>query len=214
MPHYFMVLDATDFRERIVPPLAASWRTRSFVPCRELANWLLPTVASYRASCFTGTDEPLLTRVATALPFDRHFWRLLAGEVLLFAAREVPELETAPATLRSLLAHSIEADVPRERYAPIDQAHFGSRDLTFAGAVYRPEHAGLNEAADVRRLADYLAAVTLSEWRVADLTGLPGLADDAERAEELEFAHEWFPALANVYRQAAAQNQVIVCEVL
>ena len=60
----------------------------------------------------------------------------------------------------------------RESLPPILQAHRGSRDLTFGAAVYRPEHAGYNNAADVARLADYLAAVRPEHWTPADLAGL------------------------------------------
>ena len=37
---------------------------------------------------------------------------------------------------------------------------------------------------------------------------------DAERAEELEYVREWFPALVELYRSAAACSHIVVCECL
>ena len=99
----------------------------------------------------------------------------------MYTAVEIPEFQTCEDALCLLVA-------PRsERPAPIRQAHHGTRDLTFGAAVYRPEHAGYNNAADVARLADYLTAVRPAEWTADDLMGLPGAEDEAEREEELAF---------------------------
>ncbi|MBY0521886.1 MAG: hypothetical protein K2R98_00720 [Gemmataceae bacterium] len=215
MPIYFLLLDGDLFEREIVRPLAASWQQRSFEPCRALTTVLGPALDSFRAGCFAGTEEPLLLRVSTGLPFDRHIWRLLVGELLLIAAAEVPEIETAPDVLCCLLApdrYAVEI-AARDRFAPIQQAHFGSRDLAFSRALYRPDHAGWNDRADTARLADYLSAVQSEEWRVEDLGRLRGV-DERDRAEELEFAREWFPALRDVYRRARERGQVVVCEVL
>ena len=161
---------------------------------------LLPAARAYAEQYHVGGDEPMLARVADGLPFDRACWRALVGEVLLFTAVEIPEFQTCEETLCRLLApeHYREAVDQRERLAPIQQAHRGTRDLTFGAAVYRPEHAGYNNAADVARLADYLAAVRPEDWRSADLIGLRAARDEAEREEELAFARDWFPALADV----------------
>jgi hypothetical protein len=43
-------------------------------------------------------------QVARGLPYDRHFWRALVGEVLLFAADDIPEFQTCADTLCCLLA--------------------------------------------------------------------------------------------------------------
>lgn len=206
-----MVLDGAVFHERLAPALAASWARRSFAPLLPLAEWLQPVLTAARLSFFTGADEPLWTRVAE-LPFERRTWRLLVGEVLLLAAHEVPELETAPDTLRHLLAPAADAAAPRPRRPAIDQAHFGSRDLCFGPAPYRPEHAGFNARADVARLASYLAGIDATRWQPDDLAGLPDLVDDA--AEELDFVRDWLPALTQLYQRAAARQQVVVCEVI
>ena len=92
MPIYFLVLDADLFHRLITPALAASWRQRSFGPCHDLCVLLLPTVLDWRDRYPTGGGEPLPARVVEGLPFDRDLWRLLVGEVLLYAAVEVPEV--------------------------------------------------------------------------------------------------------------------------
>jgi hypothetical protein len=215
MPLYFLLLDAEAFHERLVPPLAAAWRQRSFQPCRPLADWLAPACAALRDGFLAPTSEPLLVAVARGVPFDRHTWRLLAGEALLVAAAEMPEIQTAPEALRCLLAPGTFDKPQRHRdcYTPIEQAHFGSRDLTFGGAIYRPDHAGYNDLPDVTRLADYLSGVDAAGWQVEALERLQEL-DEEERAEELDFAREWFGPLRDLYRRAAEQKQIVVCEML
>jgi len=216
MPLYFLLLDADSFTQRLVPPLAAAWRQRSFQPCRPLADWLQPAWTALRDGFLAGTSEPLLAAVGRGLPFDRHTWRLLAGEALLVAAAEMPEIQTAPETLRCLLAPET-LDKPersRDCYTPVEQAHFGSRDLTMGGAIYRPDHAGYNDSADARRLADYLSSIDPACWRVEALARMPELADEEERAEELDFARDWFGPLCDLYRRAAAHRQIVVCEML
>jgi hypothetical protein len=214
MADYFLMLDAAAFEGRTRPILAASWRQRSFAPCRSFCAGLLPAASAYAEQYHVGAEKPLLARVAEGLSFDRDRWRALVGEVLLFAAVEIPEFQTCEETLCRLLApeHYRDAVEQRERLAPIQQAHRGTRDLTFGAAVYRPEHAGYNNAADVVRLADFLAAVRPAHWTAADLIGLRGAEDEAEREEELAFAREWFPALGDLFRRARERGGILVHE--
>src|SRR5262249_9154877 len=145
MPLYILLHDAGPFHQMIRPALAGAWRRRSFEPCRPLCAALTPTALTFAERYHTGRDEPLLAQVAReVVPFDRDFWRLLAGEVLLYGAASVPELLTAPDTLGHLLA-------PGQEDSPIRQAHFGARDLIFGGGFYRPDAAGWNDADDVAR---------------------------------------------------------------
>src|SRR5687768_7263165 len=104
MPLYFLLHDARRFHQEIRPALAEAWRRRSFDPCGALAAALAPAAADFAERYHTGPDEPLLAHVGRGLPFDRDCWRLLAGEVLLYAAVSVPDIQTAPDTLRCLLA--------------------------------------------------------------------------------------------------------------
>jgi hypothetical protein len=212
MADYFLLLDAAGFEGRVRPALAESWRRRSFVPCRELCQALLPAVSVYCERYHTGAVEPVLCRVATGLAFDRTIWRALVGEVLLFTAAQIPEFQVNADTLCCLLApdHYRQNVVERERLAPIQEAHRGSRDLTFGSAIYRPEHAGYNNVADVARLADYLGSVRPENWTVADLAGL--VANEEDRADELAFAREWFPALLELYQDARDNGQVVIIE--
>jgi hypothetical protein len=209
---YFLLHDAATFHRRIAPALAASWRRRDFGAVAALAAELAPALDAFAARYhLTADEQPLLRGVTAGQPFDRRLWRHLAGEVLLYAAVDAPALQTAPETLATLLAPGQPGrdEWPLDRLAPILQAHFGSRDLDFGGVVYRPGHAGLNDTADVARLAAELAAVDPARWTAGDLYGL---ADDEERAEELAFARECFAALRAVYEQARANGQVVACE--
>jgi hypothetical protein len=197
MPVYFLLLDADRFRQQISPALAASWRQRSFVPCRQLCESLLPAALVERERFQAGPEEPLLAQVVRGLPFDRNLWRLLVAEVLLVAAVEAPVLQTAPETLVHLLTtEAVPEGLPRDRWPPIHQAHFGSRDLVLGG-YYRPDHAGLNDVADVRRLATYLTAVNTTAWSADALTGL--IADPEDREDELALARECFAGLRDLY---------------
>lgn len=215
MAEYFLCLEAERFVRDIRPALAASWRQRSFEPCRRLCESLLSAAAEYASRYHTG-DEPTLVALAAAagLPFDRACWRLLVGEVLLFAAVEIPDFQSNAETLCCLLAAEQYRGDPtaREQFAPIHQALHGSRDLTFGAAVYRPEQAGYNDTADVARLADYLAAVRPERWTIEDLRDLRDATDEDDRADELAFVREWFPVLVELYRRTQERGRVLVIE--
>lgn len=214
MALYLILWDQAKFHQLFVPALAAAWRQKSFEPCRAFCAHLIPEALAFGQRYHLGSTEPLPVSVTRGLPFDRILWRTLAGELLLIGATAIPEIELAPDTLTYLLAPEQvqKADCPRERFSPIQQAHAGARDLVFGSGYYRPLQAGLNDVADVHRLADYLASLEPERWTVADLAGFPGLADEEARIEELEFARDCFASLADLYRQARAQNQVVVCE--
>jgi hypothetical protein len=210
MPLYHLLLNADFFHRCIRPTLAASWQRRSFVPCRSLAEELAPAVRDFQERYHTTEDEHFLPRVAAGLPFDRALWRHLVGEVLWLAADEIPELQTAPESLARLIG--AESEHPRQ--TPVQQAHFGARDLTFGAAFYRPDQAGYNDRDDVARLADYLERLDSASWQADALAGLPGLDDAADRDEELQMVREWFPDLCELYHRAGRQGQIVVCEVV
>lgn len=207
MADYFLVLDAALFEQEMRPALADAWRLRSFTPCRAFCSALLPRVVEFSARYHTGEEEPLTAQVASGLPFHRDFWRALVGELLFYAAADIPEIQTCPETLACLLARD-------HGETAVRQAHFGSRDLTFGPAVYRPDHCGYNNADDVHRLADFLTAVDPGRWRADDLAALADLAGEEERQEELDFARCWFPPLVELYRGAAEKNRLLIHEFL
>lgn len=214
MADYFLVHDAAAFEGRTRPALAAAWRLRRFDAAQSLCVDLLPAARDFAQRYRLGADEPLLARVAAGgVPFGREFWRALVGEVLLFTAEEIPEFQVNAPTLTCLLApeHYRDSIDERASFAPIQQALRGARDLAFGLAVYRPDHAGCNTAADVLRLADYLGAVRPESWTVADLAGLCDTAAE-DHAEELAFAQEWFPSLVGLYERAAERRRLIVYE--
>jgi hypothetical protein len=201
MALYFLLLDAEPFHAAIVPPLAAAWKQRSFAPCGPLCASLVPTAADFARRYFLGAEEPLLAAVVRGLPFTAQRWQALAGEVLWFAAADVPEIPTAPETLLRLLGEA-------NRLA-IQQAHHGSRDLTFGSAFYRPGFAGYNDREDVARLAAWLAGIDPAAW---DSFLLDDIAEPEERAEEREYARQGFLALRELYLQADARGHIVVCE--
>jgi hypothetical protein len=214
MADYFLALDADAFEGRARPALAESSRRRSFEPCRDLCAALLPAARAYAERYHTGADEPLLTRAARGLPFDRALWRALVGEVLLYSALEIPEFQVNADALCCLLApqHYRDGVSERARLAPIQQAHRGARDLTFGAAVYRPDHAGYSGRADVVRLAEYLEGVRPEEWTAEALLPLREPLDEEGRADELAFVREWFPALRELYQRCRDHNRVLVIE--
>ena len=217
MADYFLCLDAETFARQIHPSLADSWRQRSFAPCCGLCQHLLPAAQDYIRRYHTGEEESLVSRVAAScVPFDRAYWRLLVSEVLLFAAVEIPEFQSNAETLCCLLAptEGSRQTLSRESFAPIQQVLWGSRDLTFGPAVYRPEYAGYNDPSDVARLAAYLTSLKPQNWTVADLQKLRSLDDDEERADELHFVREWFPAVVELYQRAHQQRWVLVTETI
>src|SRR5262245_6809711 len=145
MPLYFYVLDNADFRARLRPALTQSRRVHSFAPCQTLCRELIPVEQRFHERYHLGPDEILIPRIARGLPFDRHVWRLLVAEMLMVCAVEMPPMQTAFETLAHLLHAPAPATLDRPAAAPIEQAHFGSRDLVFGAAWYRPEHVGWND---------------------------------------------------------------------
>jgi hypothetical protein len=214
MPLYFMLLDADLFHGQIAPALTTSWKKSSFAPCLPLCSYLLPAARNYLERCHAKSDEPLLFQMTRGLRFDRHFWQLLAGEIFHFAATEIPEIQVMPETMLCLLA----ADryrvggTTRDLFSPIEQVHWGARDLQLGRKVYRPENAGYNDLPDVARLHDYLSALDPKTWSVDGLHLLQELTDESDRQEELELAREWLPALIELYDRCRKQRQIIICE--
>jgi hypothetical protein len=226
---YFLVHSEATYTQRIHPALARSWRLQSFEPCQVLCRELLPEARSYAERYHTGSMVPLLQQLAESqengFTFDRTLWKQLVGEVLLFAATDIPEFQTPADTFCCLLAQELyrtgqggidPADPQaylgrREQFAPIQQALWGSRDLTFGSAVYRPDHAGLNLAPDMDRLTGFLNGIDPQLWTDDDLSALRDVAED-DRAEELAYAREWFPVLRDLFRKVRQDGQVLIHE--
>jgi hypothetical protein len=214
MAEYYFVLDSAHFDGQARPALTEAWRLRSFEPARAFCTALLAAARDFAERYHTGATESLVEHIAAApLRFDRLLWRALVGEVLLFSALDIPEFQINAETLTCLLApwQFAEGWIDRANFAPVQQALAGSRDLTFGTAVYRPAHAGLNTADDIRRLAAYLARIRPEDWNEENLTALTDLPAE-DRADELAFAREWFPSLVGLYTRAAADERIIVHE--
>ena len=204
---YLYLVRAAFFRDLMHPVLAESWRRRSFVPCRDLCARIIA------ASTQHVPDDSLLRQIDD-LPFYRNSWRTLVGEAILFGCEEMPLVQMAPQTLSCLLAPEqyLGGELSRCAFAPIQQVQFGSRDLTFGGTVYRPDHAGQNDEREVRRLLDYLNGVDLEAWREEMLCPMPELTSADEREEELAYVRDWWSPLVDVYRRAVERDCIVVCE--
>jgi hypothetical protein len=213
MSHYFLLLDSQWFHDHFRPAMAASWRQKSFQPCEVLCGELTAAARAFSTTYHVSTEGPLAA-VAAGLPFDRHLWRCLVGEALLYGANEIPEMQLALESLTRLLApgHPLRLDGPRQQLAPIHQVHFGSHDLEFGVAIYRPEHVGVNFSEDAQRLTDYLASLDPGEWTTANLGSTDEFADEEGRDAELAYVRESFPALRQLYQRARDRDQIIVCE--
>ena len=210
-----MLIEPALLQDKIIPSLSASWHERSFVPCVELCSQLTSAAQSFAAKYHTGSAEPFLNLVARGIQFDRDYWQLLVGEILLFAADEIPEIQVSPTTLCYLLAPDFDTELmtPRIAWPWIRQAHLGTRDLRFGIKVFRSEFCGYNDLKDVHRLSGLLKSISPAAWRPEDLLGCPTIdAEDAE--EEVELLREWFPQLQDLYAHAEKRHRTMVCEVL
>jgi hypothetical protein len=212
---YFLLHDAERFQGQLSPLLAAAWRERSFAPCRELHSLLRDEVREFHDSIGRSGDDTLLEKASAGLAFDRLLWRELVGEVLWFAAAELPDFQTEPDTLCCILAPERyrAGDAPRESWSPIEQAHFGSRDLLLGG-FYRPDRAGWNDSEDVARLQSYLANREPDEWTADRLAHHRELTDYTDRAEFLDDARGALTRLRELYAQARERGHVVICEEL
>ena len=92
---YFFLLDWAFYHEVMGVALARSLARRSFAPCQDLCRRLLAE--------HPGIPRDALVR-AEGLPFDRAIWHGLLGECLVYGARAMPRVPTAPEALCCLLA--------------------------------------------------------------------------------------------------------------
>jgi hypothetical protein len=215
MSLYYLLLDAVVFHEQIRPALSASWRQRSFEPCRPLSRHLAATAIAPWARYQTGLEEPLVSQLDKELAFDRDVWRYLVGEILWLSAREIPDLQTTPEALCRLLGTTVpQPPFERPQLAPVQQVYFGSRDLVFDSAYYRPDAIGYNDLDDVGRLAVYLKTIDPGPWTSECLASLPGLTAMEDREEELEMVKEWLPPLMELYAKAQQEREIVICEQL
>lgn len=203
MAPYFYLLESRFFHE-LTASLAKCRRQRSFSPCLDLC----------RKCAVAGGPASVCEAVIAGLPFDRHVWHALIGECLVHGAVDVPRIPVDPSSLCQILAPNQWNESARERFTPIQQVLYGSRDLRIGGGYYRPDRTGLNKLEDVARLNVYLSSVAPSAWTAEALHAAEGLEDDEDRAEELAQLRDWWPALAEMYAEAEAKRQVFICEVI
>ena len=204
---YFMAISKDWLQNRLSPSLRACWMQRSFGPAVEICREMAEISRSFVQRGGASETPPLTLLVPAGLRFDRDRWRALAGELLLFGAAGLPELETPLESYSAVLGLAMAPFRPD--FSPIQQAILGSRDLSFGGS-YRPDAAGWNDLDDIQRLHSWLSEIDLQSWSSAGLTHLP--PDD--RDDELEFLREWWPELVTMYGRCAEADQVLVCEAI
>jgi hypothetical protein len=214
MSPQLMILDAAWFQEALRPALSAAWLERSFAPCQRICQTLVPRSRALALECRLGEGELLLPLVAQGLAFDRHFWPMVTWECLFFGAAEVAHMQVPQQAYFYLLSGGPQTSGPRSRacFTPIEQAVFGTSDLTFGRKFYRPLRAGFSGLDQVGRLAAYLEAQQPQEWRAEQLLGMQELLTDDDREEELAFAREWFPSLVEWYRRAFELRGVVISD--
>src|SRR5262245_45441942 len=104
MKHYYMVMDADWFHQRLKPALSACWQSRSFQPCHGIMPELLAGATSFAHRYHTKFEDCLIYHLQNKPPpLDRITWRALVGEALLFTADELPEPPNIFDTLRHVL---------------------------------------------------------------------------------------------------------------
>ncbi|MCI0379514.1 MAG: hypothetical protein L0215_18045 [Gemmataceae bacterium] len=183
-------------------------------------------------------QDALIRQVLQGIGFDKSYWKCLVGECLVYGAVDVPRVTVSPHTVCALVAPAPQAApsllspgsegspcspqaslracgidaTPRPRTSSVRQALFGSRDLAFGPAFYRPDRAGWNDAADCARLLVYLQSIQPDNWRTEDLAALVELVDADERQEELAHARDWWPDFVRLYQTAVEDGLMLVCE--
>lgn len=193
MVPYFFLLHRDYFWQRVRPAMAECRRLRSFQPCQPLCQHLLDRLGKF-------PPDSLMGQAAAALPYSPPAWKALVGELLVAGAEEAPRLALSPSTCCTLLDSPQRSDRPD--FTPIQQVFHGARDIEFGVGVYRPDHAGYNNEADIHRLTVYLQSINPRHWYPA--AGMDG--------DEVLDAQSWWPELVAMYERAFRQNWLIVCE--
>lgn len=203
MPYNLYLHDADFLCGRVLPIFVECRRRRSFRPLFSLASWLEASLADLS---FVHATE--------GMPYDRHVFDALVGQILVLAAHAVPNLPLDVDTLTALLApdrlHLPRNDRPA--LSPAEQLFLGSRDLLLGHRPFRPLHVGWHRQSDVHRLADYFHRFDPAAWTPDALLPFPSAPTDEDREHELGIVRDWWPELLTMLRIAASAGQVIICE--
>ncbi|GIW80457.1 MAG: hypothetical protein KatS3mg105_2264 [Gemmatales bacterium] len=207
---YFLAHDMSYFDGEIAPVLARCRSRRSFACARTLCERLLPRAERFHAPYALPADI-WLRLVLEGKPYDRRTWRLLAGEILIYAATEVPAIQVCPPTLLALVGQiSTDGSKPQATAGLMANALFGHDDIRFGAFFYRPGSAGMNRCRETARIADYLVSLDPASWSANAL--LPFLESEDDCREELALARESVKDLAEFYSRACSSRQMVICE--
>src|SRR5262245_132729 len=117
---YFMAIPRNWFHERLSRSLRSCWRERSFAPVVEICRELAFSARSFVQLGSEGETSPLTLLVPNGLTFDPNRWRTVAGELMLFGAAELPELETPLDSYSAVL--KLEMPCFRDDFSQMQQA--------------------------------------------------------------------------------------------
>jgi hypothetical protein len=192
MLHYFFLLEETFFRWRLRPVLAECRRTQSFNACKPLCRELLKRSGD--------APDSLMAQVSQGLAYQARTWQALIGELLAAGAEQTPRLSLNPCLLCSI--HGCAPERHRPGLTPVQQALYGAKEVDFGVGVYRPEHAGLNDSDDVRRLTAYLESVDPATW------SRPAMVDTEDFAD----SQASWPELVSMYQAAQRRGWLVISE--
>jgi hypothetical protein len=195
----FLVHDSDFLFGVAVPALTQCWKMRTYRPGRELFELLAKRMPNFVERHRLGSVPTLFHPAAEGLPWDRVIWRHLVGEVLLYSAESMPDIQIDEELL--LAIHG-----PK-----IYPALYGSHDILFGG-FYRPGCAGYNNANEVEQFAEYLKLLPSSPWILPQDFRLEDLEED--RQNDFLSAKMAFPSLDEMYQDAASRGWTIVCEAM
>jgi hypothetical protein len=193
----FLLHNPQFFRTDVVPAIAACFRSRSFDAFSQLNMLVASRIDRLAERALLIPNERPLFSECPNLPFHRRTWRHLAGELLLYAADEIPDFPVEP----DLLSQFLPPDL-------VQRIHDGSRELTFDGIPYRPDNSGFHDVEDVADIASQLKSFDCSHWPAQRLAHVP--AED--RDDELAFARQCFTHMQSMFELAMANDHLIVCE--
>lgn len=210
MPAYYMLHDPELFLDRIVPAMSISWQRRSFKPCVELCQSLLPQAEDYCKRYFLKREEMLVYSVSLTMPFGRELWNLLAGELLLITARDIPTIPDGADSLCGLTSAEHPLPTDREQLNDMQKACYGAMDIAFGNKLFRPALAGWNPLSECKRLARHLDTVKLDASHQSYLSHQLQSVEDLE--DEIAVARECLAALRELYAEANRKDWIVLVE--
>lgn len=212
MKLYFYVHDASWFHGTLIPALTDAWQHRSFHSCKGVCQRIIANCSESPDEFIVHPGSTLSAHIVAGQPFDYAGWKILVGEALALGAAEIPIVPEILPALKHLMRTSLHEN--RECFSPVQQIELGTREIRLGGVAYRPDFSGVNQETDIERLESFLVSFDAEAWKPDDLFGMPGLEDEDQRHDELEYLRQEHPHLTAILTRAKSNHQIIVCEYL